>query len=62
MNGDGFLQRERGDLDAYRGQYVAVLEGRILGSGYDPQLLRELLALKHHLDPNRIVTVYVGTW
>ncbi len=57
-----FQARERGDFDPYRGQHVAVLEGKILGSGYDPQLLRELLALKHHLDPKRIVTVYAGNW
>lgn len=57
-----FAARERGDFDPYRGQHVAVMDGKILGSGYDPQLLRELLALKHNLDPKRIVTVYVGNW
>ena len=57
-----FAARERGDFDSYRGQHVAVLNGKILGSGYDPQLLAELLALKHNLDPKRIVTVYVGNW
>ncbi|HTU18658.1 MAG TPA: hypothetical protein VMG10_11405 [Gemmataceae bacterium] len=57
-----FAARERGDFDSYRGQHVAVMNGKILGSGYDPQLLVELLALKHNLDPKRIVTVYVGNW
>jgi hypothetical protein len=57
-----FDARERGDFDPYRGQHVAVMNGKILGSGYDPQLLRELLALKYHLDPERIVTVFVGNW
>lgn len=57
-----FAARERGDFDSYRGQHVAVLNGQILGSGYDPQLLVELLASKHNLDPKRIVTVYVGNW
>ena len=57
-----FAARERGDFDSYRGQHVAVMNGKILGSGYDPQLLVELLALKHNLDPKRIVTVFVGKW
>jgi hypothetical protein len=54
MNG-----RDEGVFDEYPGKHVAVYQQKIWGSSYDPDLLREYLALKHQIDPTRFVVVYI---
>jgi hypothetical protein len=54
--------RQRGDFDSYRGQHVAVYRQKIWGSSYDPELLREYIALKYQIDPERLVVVYIDRW
>lgn len=54
--------REEGAFDQYAGKHVAVYQQKIWGSSYDPDLLREHLALKHQIDPERFVIVYIDRW
>jgi hypothetical protein len=54
--------REEGFFDEYPGKHVAVYQQKIWGSSYDPELLREYLALKHHIDPARFIMVYIDRW
>lgn len=54
--------RARGDFDDYPGKHVAVYQQKIWGSSYDPELLREFIALKHQIDPERLVVVYIDRW
>ncbi len=51
--------REEGVFDEYAGKHVAVYQQKIWGSSYDPELLREHLALKYKIDPQRFVIVYI---
>jgi hypothetical protein len=51
--------RDEGVFDEYAGKHVAVYQQKIWGSSYDPDLLREYLALKHQMDPERFVIVYI---
>jgi hypothetical protein len=55
-------QRETDLFEPYRGKHVAVYRQQILGASRDPVLLRQYLAEKHHLDPDRLVTFYVENW
>ena len=57
-----FRGREEGVFDAYAGKHVAVYQQKIWGSSYDPDLLREYLALKHQIDPEKLVIVYIDRW
>ena len=57
MNG-----RDEGVFDEHRGKHVADYQQKIWGSSYDPDLLREYLALKHQIDPERFVIVYIDRW
>lgn len=54
--------REEGVFDEYAGKHVAVYQQKIWGSSYDPDLLREYLALKHRMDPECFVIVYIDRW
>jgi hypothetical protein len=54
MNG-----RNEGVFDEYAGKHVAVYQQKIWGSSYDPDRLREYLALKHQMDPRKFVIVYI---
>lgn len=54
-----FQGREEGLFDQYAGKHIAVFDRKVWGSSYDPELLREYVALKHHLDPDRLVIAYI---
>jgi hypothetical protein len=54
--------REEGLFDQYAGKHIAVFDQKVWGSSYDPELLREYVALKHQLDPNRLVIAYIDPW
>ncbi len=54
--------RDEGVFDEYAGKHVAVYQQKIWGSSYDPDLLREYLALKHQMDAERFVIVYIDRW
>src|SRR5687767_1657619 len=46
-------------FDPYRGQFVAVFEKKVLGSGKDALDLRQSVAAKHGLDdPDRLVITF----
>ena len=51
--------RDRDDFEPYRGQHVAVYQQKIWGRSLDAELLREHLALKYHIDPEKLVIVYI---
>src|SRR5687767_7650264 len=47
-------------FDPYRGQFVAVFEKKVLGSGRDALDLRQAVAAQHGLDdPDRLVITFV---
>jgi len=52
-------ERGTGRFDEHAGKHVAVLGREVLGSSWDPILLRQYLAEKHGLDPERLVIFYV---
>ena len=54
-----FTQRESGGFAQYSGRYVAVLKQKDLADGDDPSQLRAHVATTHHVDPERIVVVFV---
>jgi hypothetical protein len=54
--------REEGVFDEYAGKHVAVYQQKVWGSSFDPDLLREYLALKHQIDPEKFVMVYIDRW
>ncbi|HEY7312324.1 MAG TPA: hypothetical protein VH643_23370 [Gemmataceae bacterium] len=54
--------REEGVFDSYAGKHVAVYQQKIWGSSLDAELLREYVALKHQIDPERLVIVYIDRW
>jgi hypothetical protein len=54
-----FDELKAGRLKPYAGHYVAVFEKRILGSGEDVTQLQRTVAADHHLDPDRLVIMYV---
>ncbi len=55
-------ERSKGRFDEYLGQFVAVVNKTVLGSALDPNLLRQDLAEKHHIEPRRIVVFKVYAW
>lgn len=57
-----FKAREEGLFDRYAGEHVAVYNQRIWGSSLDAKLLREYVALKYQIDPERLVIVYNDRW
>lgn len=50
---------EEGLFAQYAGKHIAVFERKVWGSSYDPDLLREYVALKYQLDPDRLVIAYI---
>jgi hypothetical protein len=55
-----YLEAPPGHFVEYGGEHVAVCEKKILGSSRDPDLLRQSIAEKHNIDPERLVIFYVG--
>jgi hypothetical protein len=51
--------REEGLFDQYAGKHIAVFDHKVWGSSFDPELLREYVALKYQLDPDRLVIAYI---
>jgi hypothetical protein len=54
-----YQERQTERFDQYRGQHIAVLGKRVWASGSDPELLRDHVALKYQLDPDRLVIAYI---
>jgi hypothetical protein len=54
--------REEGLFDQYAGEHIAIYRQKVWGSSTDPVLLREYLALKYHLDPERLVIAYIDQY
>jgi hypothetical protein len=54
--------REEGLFDQYAGKHIAVFDRKVWGSSFDPDLLREYVALKYQLDPDRLVIAYIDRW
>jgi hypothetical protein len=54
-----FQERPAGRFDEYRGQHVAVYRRQILGASRDMELLSQVLAEKHRLDPKRLVFTFI---
>jgi hypothetical protein len=50
---------DRGALDTYGGQFVAVLQGQVVGADPDPAALREAVSEKHRIDPERMAIIQV---
>jgi hypothetical protein len=57
-----FRGREEGLFDGYAGQHLAVFGQKVLDSGSDPARLREEVARRHQLDPERLVIAYIDRW
>lgn len=57
-----YKDAEEGLFEQYAGKHIAVFDRKVWGSSYDPELLREYLALKHQIDPERFVIVYIDRW
>jgi hypothetical protein len=49
-----------GRFEPYLGNFIAVHERQVLGSGPREPELRKAVAAEHHLDPDRLVTMYIG--
>jgi hypothetical protein len=54
-----YAEYPTGRLDAYLGQQIAIVNGRILGAGEISVNLRESVATENHLDPESVVILYV---
>jgi hypothetical protein len=54
--------REEGLFDQYAGKHIAFFDRKVWGSSFDPELLREYVALKAPLDPGRLVIAYIDSW
>lgn len=50
---------EHGTLDLFRGRFVAVLNGELIGNGEDEGQLRSQCAKDKNIDPERVVVMYV---
>lgn len=57
-----YKDAEEGIFEQYAGKHIAVFDRKVWGSSYDPELLREYVALKYQLDPNRLVIAYIDEW
>jgi hypothetical protein len=51
---------EEGHFEEYRGLYVAVFNHKLWESSLDADLLLKYVALKYHLDPERVVVALIG--
>jgi hypothetical protein len=49
-----------GPLNAYDGEFVAIVDRTLLGHGQDPEQLRMEVARKYQLNPDRVVVALVG--
>ncbi|HZV08000.1 MAG TPA: hypothetical protein VE999_23150 [Gemmataceae bacterium] len=54
-----YLEAEPGSFEQYAGKHIAVFDRKVWGCSYDPDLLREYVALKYQLDPDRLVITYI---
>jgi hypothetical protein len=50
---------QEGFFEQYAGKHIAVFDRKVWGSSYDPDLLREYVALKYQLDRNRLLITYI---
>jgi len=50
---------DSGELDAYRGQYVAILKRALAGGGRDASRLRQQVSHARHVHPERIAIIHV---
>jgi hypothetical protein len=50
---------DHGELNEYRGQFVAVLDGRVVGAGPNPGKLRDQVSESHRVDPERLAIIHV---
>jgi hypothetical protein len=50
---------DQGELNEYRGQFVAVLSGRVAGAGPNSGKLRDQVSEAHRVDPERIAIIHV---
>jgi hypothetical protein len=49
----------RGEFERFAGQFVAVLEGEVVGTGLDQEQLREQISHQHGVIGERVVILYV---
>ena len=54
-----YALRESGQLDQYRGQHIAILQGKVIGFGNDPERLNEELSKQHQVARNRIAIMFM---
>jgi hypothetical protein len=54
-----YQERQTERFDQYRGQHIAVLGKKAWATGSDAEVLRDHVALKYQLDPDRVVIAYV---
>jgi hypothetical protein len=50
---------EEGWFEEFKGKHVAVCDKKVLASSWDPILLRDYVALKYQLNPDRVVIAYI---
>lgn len=55
-----FEQLATGKLEAYDGEYVAVLDETVQGHGADPEKLRAAVASHHQVHPERVFLLFVA--
>jgi hypothetical protein len=55
---------ESGELNQYGGEFVAILDGRVVGHGKDEGALRQQVAESARVHPERMATLFVdnGEW
>jgi hypothetical protein len=54
-----YRQLESGALDAYRGQFAAFLDGRLVGTGPDSVDLRMKVSQERQVHPERVAIIHV---
>jgi hypothetical protein len=54
-----FSALEAGEYEEYSGQFIAILEGCVVGSGTNQAKLREEVAQRHGVRPERLVVLYI---
>jgi hypothetical protein len=52
-------KREKGELAEYAGEFVAFLEGNLVGHGPHDEALRDQVAEHCHVPPGRPAVIYV---
>lgn len=51
---------EEGKLDEYRDKKVAILDGKVVGTGlFEPSVLRFVVSQRYRVHPERVVIVYI---